>query len=216
MDTYYTLTSSTSNAITTAKDYYNYIQSITHNNAISSYIWYPFDNISTATTTNWYDYNAYYLTQICKSPQEKLKDILKERLSPRIITRKHLDRSTDVREERARDTLKRLIGDNKYRLFVKHGFVSVKQPKSGKVYQIFPGHGITQVYKDGQMIERLCVVLKGNFPPTDSVIVRYLMILNNEEEFSKLAVKHSVFAKSKHNVVLTRSLPEVYAKLKAA
>ncbi len=178
--------------------------------------YYPYTASTTAFKTAFYWCDDYIPTR--KTPQEKLRDILRERISPKICTRKHLKTPEDIREERARETLRRLIGDSKYKLFVKHGFVSVRQPKSGLTYQIFPGHGITQVYKNGQMVDRLCVVLKGNFPPTDSVIVRYLMILNNEEEFNKLAIKHSVVKKNEYNKIgeQLQPLSAIYARLKSA
>jgi len=84
------------------------------------------------------------------------------------------------------------------------------------VYQIFPGHGITCVYENGKMIERLCVVLRGDFPPTDSVIVRYLMALNNEDQLWGLAIKHGVSTyrpSANIRVADARPLTEIYADL---
>jgi hypothetical protein len=88
-------------------------------------------------------------------------------------------------------------------------------------YQIFPGHGITAVYDRGIMVERLCVVLAGKFPPTDSIIMRYLLILNDENEFRKLAIPHGVTQARRHKVTprsiqAERSLVEIYRELKAA
>jgi hypothetical protein len=62
--------------------------------------------------------------------------------------------------------------------------------KSGLIYQIFPGHDFTKVYNRGIMVDRYCVVLQGGFPPTDSLIMRYLLILNNEKMFESFAIKH--------------------------
>lgn len=86
---------------------------------------------------------------------------------------------------------------------------------NGLVYQIFPGHGITCVFDQGQLVDRLCVVLRGNFPPTDSLIMRYLIILNNEQQFRSYAIKHTPRAE-----VLTigeadtRPLAEIFKELK--
>lgn len=129
------------------------------------------------------------------SPQMRLRDIIRSRQAPLVITsRKPMPTATDVREMRARETLLRVLGEDKFKRFLKHGFVSVKA-KSGLVYQIFPGHGITNVYEEGEKVERLCVVLRGSFPPTDSLIMRYLLILNDERDFRSHAVKHTVFKK---------------------
>jgi hypothetical protein len=126
----------------------------------------------------------------------RLKEVIAKRQGPAIIIpnndRKLLTMSEDVREQRARETLRRVIGDEKYRDFLRNGFISVRA-KSGLNFQIFPGHGITCVFSEGKMVERLCVVMRGNFPPTDSLIMRYLMILNNETQFRSYAIKHNVF-----------------------
>jgi len=127
-----------------------------------------------------------------KTMAERIKEIIAARNAPAFITnRKALDRPHDIRELRARETLCRVIGEEKYRRFLVQGHVTARA-KSGLVYQIFPGHGITSVYDKGKMVERLCVVLRGDFPPTDSLIMRYLMILNNEENFRSYAIKHHV------------------------
>lgn len=152
-----------------------------------------------------------------KTPEEKLKEIIRGRCAPNIVTKRNaLVLPADVREQRARETLKRVIGDKKFLNFLKSGFISVKA-HSGLVYQIFPGHGFTQVYNQGVMVERLCVVLRGDFPPTDSLIMRYLLILNNEQHFRSCANKHSV--PQQPNRILTgeaamKPLAEIYKELK--
>jgi hypothetical protein len=123
---------------------------------------------------------------------------------------------TDVRETRARETLLRVLGEDKFKRFLKHGFVSVRA-KSGLVYQIFPGHGITNVYEDGEKVERLCVVLRGNFPPTDSLIMRYLLILNDERDFRSHAIKHTVYKKRPEEKAVIKKiepLQEVWNRLR--
>lgn len=151
--------------------------------------------------------------------QRRFREIIEGRCAPNIIIRnndrrKPLPMPADIREQRARETLRRVIGEQKFRNFVRTGFVSVRA-KSGLVYQIFPGHGITCVFDQGQLVDRLCVVLQGNFPPTDSLIMRYLMILNNEQQFRSYAIKHTPRAE-----VLTigeadmRPLAEIFKELK--
>ena len=167
---------------------------------------------------NWNDWRA--ISHECYKPKtikEKLNDIIKNRCAPNIITsRKSLVKTEDIREQRARETLKRVIGENKFINFIKNGFITIKA-KSGLVYQIFPGHGVTAVYNKGQMVERLCVVLQGNFPPTDSLIMRFLLILNNEEQFRSFAIKHSLYNnKRKENITENKSLVELFRELKSA
>jgi len=131
-----------------------------------------------------------------KRLKERFSQIIQGRCAPNIAIRQNTKRQplplpADIREQRARETLRRVIGDQKYVNFIKHGFISVKG-RSGLVYQIFTGQGITHVFDQGNLVERLCVVLQGSFPPTDSLIMRYLLILNNEQQFRSLAIKHSI------------------------
>lgn len=126
------------------------------------------------------------------SPGERLHKMIQARMAPRFHRRRRsLSTAMDIRERRARQTLRRVIGDQAFRKFMRDGFITVV-PKSGLTYKIRPGHGMTEVYDRGIMVDLLCVVLQGNFPPTDSLLMRYLLILNDEGEFCKYAVKHAV------------------------
>ena len=117
----------------------------------------------------------------------------------------------------SRQTLHRVIGDDKFRNFMRNGFVTVRG-KSGKSYQIFPGHGVTTVWFCGKMVEKLCVIMAGNFPPTDSLIMRYLLILNNEDQFRSLANVSgpSVPYKQLPKEPDKRTLAEIFAAFKKA
>lgn len=151
-----------------------------------------------------------------KSTRDKIQEIIQSRHSPIIIvqSRTSVKSTTDLKEICARQTIKRILGEKEYREYVKDGFISVKA-RSGLVYQIYPGSGITRVYKDGVLIERLCVVLKGNFPPTDSLIMRFLLILNDENDFRRQSIKHGIALSSKKIIVQdNRSLVEIAKSLK--
>lgn len=193
-------------------------------------------NSTSATTCSFYDDNYFEngWTSTCyhesppkpPTPSERLREILAQRHAPLIIaTRKSLELTTDIREMRARETLRRVIGEQKYFDFLKKGFVCVRA-KSGLTYQIFPGHGITCVYDKGIMVDRLCVVLQGQFPATDSLIMRYLLILNNEDHFRSFAIKHGVLDRKKEHQKIIKlhdekqrageSLIEIYESFKKA
>jgi hypothetical protein len=120
---------------------------------------------------------------------------------------------SDHREVAARETLRRVIGGDKFRRFLRHGHVSVRA-KSGLVYQIFPGHGITKVFRDGELVERLCVVMNGNFPPTDELIMRFLLILNDEADFRSHAISHAVYQEKAQPAPDSRNLVEAFKKFK--
>jgi hypothetical protein len=151
-----------------------------------------------------------------KSPETRLKEIIGARQAPAVHCRQvQRHRPPDEREARARQTLRRVIGDEKYKNFLVNGFVTVRNPKSGLSFQIFPGHGMTCVFDKGEMVDKLCVVLSGDFPPTDSIIMRYLMILNNEEQFRSIAVKWSVQKRQKRVIAIDdRSLTDIFKELK--
>lgn len=153
--------------------------------------------------------------------KNRIKSIIDSRCAPNIVIkrndrRKALPMAQDIREQRARETLKQVIGEKKFANFLKSGFLSVKA-KSGLVYQIFPGHGVTCVFDQGKLVDRLCVVLQGGFPPTDSLIMRYLLILNNESQFRSYANKHTPIIQVYQEVpVDMRPLTEIYKELKSA
>lgn len=162
------------------------------------------------------------------APGDRMRQMIQARIAPafhRGRARVSLSIAMDVREERARQTLRRIIGEQAYRKFFRDGFITVV-PKSGLTYRIFPGHDITEVYDRGIMVERLCVVLQGNFPPTDSLIMRYLLVLNDEGEFSKYAVKHRIWKTAKNKTIYDledqaeskteAGLTKEWAKLKVA
>lgn len=146
-------------------------------------------------------------------PGTRLRQILQARSGPLVFTRKPLSSPTQEREMRARETLRKVIGEENYRRYIKHGFFTVRA-KSGLIYQLFPGN--TYCWKDGKRVEHLCVVLRGDFPATDTLIVRYLMILNNEEGFRALAIKSSPCQQRQQAAVDMRPLMEIYKELKAA
>jgi hypothetical protein len=178
---------------------------------------YPqYSNTTNPTYHLWYDTAGSFIK--LATPAERLKETLRMRVAPRIYTHaKPLGFTKDLREIRARETLHRVLGEEKYKAFLRKGFISV-MAKSGLVYQIFPGYDFTKVYDRGVMIDRYCVVLQGNFPPTDSLIMRYLMVLNNEQQFKSFAVKHGVgYHPAEIEIAQdNRSLLEIFKEYKKA
>lgn len=210
-DTY----SSLSNSITNS---YSYIENDKYINKLNS-------SDTTTDTLCWAGGTFDYGTGTFKAdPKAAIKDIIRSRQAPRIHTsRTPMRTAGDIREERARKTLRRVLGESLFRSFLRNGFVTVRG-KSGKVYTIQPGSGFTAVYQNGKQIEKLCVVMTGDFPPTDSLIMRYLLILNDEEHFRGLAHKwaasgprgRSLWPEIKIPKGNPRSLVEIYRELKAA
>ena len=147
---------------------------------------------------------------------ERLRQMLKKRSSSMVITgTKPPGRAANERESRARETLLAIVGEQKYQNFLRCGFVSVKA-KSGRVYQIFPGHGKTRVFEKGKLIETLCIVLDGDFPPTDSVIIRYLLVLNNETLFWNKSIQWGSRQRLQAVVPDRRLLTDIAREVRAA
>lgn len=174
---------------------------------------------STGWSIRWHD------SMPAPSPRNRLAEIIQDRMAPRVLSGRRAHASdglrrayaSDFREQRALETLSKVVGPEKYRRFIRDGFVTARA-KSGRSYQIFPGGGFTRVYKDGIEIERLCVVLQGDFPPTDSLILRYIMILNDEERFRSLAIRHQPASRreAQQTQVENSDLPSIYRGLKLA
>lgn len=153
------------------------------------------------------------------STSERMRQMFAERRAPAIILPEKrkpiIELTSDVRELRARQTLRRVIGEDHYRSFMKNGFVTVRG-KSGRFYQVFPGHDFTRVFENGKVIEDLCVVLTGGYTPTDALLMRYILLLNDEEHFRSLANRHGAsqrraFVERQLNV---RPLTEIIAELR--
>jgi hypothetical protein len=151
------------------------------------------------------------------APADSIRELIRARQTPFIVTHRRVVRPTDTREFRARETLCRMIGDKAFHDYVRKGFTSVRA-KSGRVYQIFPGDKMTVVWEDGKAIQNLCVDLRGGFAPTDSVIMRLILVQTDEADFWAKSNKSAVYTGANRTNQATidfRPLPEIFAELKA-
>jgi hypothetical protein len=222
---YYTITPNThinayleDNETATSNIYYSDVDKIT---------WTTNGN-ATYTAADWGNYVVTDLKP--RSVKDLMRDAMKRRSSPAIhVKREGIGQTTDVREMRARATLRRVVGDEQFKRFLKSGFVTVKG-KSGLVYQIKQRTHMVTAYEKGKAVERLCVFLAGEFPPTDQIIVLYLMFLNNETQvratanISNLRERENGGLRIGGNYLVTNpaanladlSLPEIFSQLKGA
>jgi hypothetical protein len=149
--------------------------------------------------------------------KERMLLIIRDRMAPAaIVKNKHIARTSDIREIRARQTLKRIIGEDAYQRYLAKGFI-VFRGHSGKVYQIYPGHVKTKVWLNKEMVEELCVVMTGNFPPTDQVIMRLLLIQDNEEKFKNMAnifKPNTKYLATEKTAPKQMALPEIFKSIK--
>jgi len=192
---------------------------ITNSGIRTNYIrWEP------AYDTGWGEHIRYWAGEEnakVVDPLAKLREIIRSRQAPAIIVHSTALRSTtDIREIRARQTLRRLIGETAYQRYAVRGFITYRGVETQRTYQIFPGHGKTKVWKDGKQIEELCVVLSGDFPPTDSVVMRLLLIQESEERFKKIANVFPAYAPNLNRQVEAAkpsdNLPQLFHSLKLA
>lgn len=90
-------------------------------------------------------------------------------------------------EEKARRLLQRLIGFRRFARYIRDGFVAHKG-KSGRIFQVYPGHTHMKVWEQGEHIESWCLCIKdGKVPPTDSVVMRLLMLEHSEDQYRELS-----------------------------
>lgn len=179
----------------------------------------PYYGWDTITSNIEADY--YFITDPPRI-SDRLSQIIKDRQSPAIHTNRRSSavHPGDFREMRARETLRMMIGEERYHRFLRKGFILANNPKSGYTYQIFHSrHHFTHVWKDGKMVQRLCIYLKGDFPPTDFVITMYLLALNNDQRIWQVGNKYAPVEPQQHPQQLItnpRSLVEIYRELKSA
>lgn len=77
--------------------------------------------------------------------------------------------------------LRQLVGQDEFRRYLRYGFIVV-QGMSGLRYQIDRKRHNIVVWADTGKVDNLCCYLRGDFPPTDSVITRMLMAERDELE----------------------------------
>jgi len=100
--------------------------------------------------------------------------------------------NNDPAELKARGLLRELVGEKAFRDYLRRGFISVKG-KSGLFYRIFGGtRHMTSYAKhdDGKFYphEDICVVFcDRNLPLTDGVVMRLLLVENDEFALRRLA-----------------------------
>jgi hypothetical protein len=181
-------------------------------------------NTSTTSTSDWVvrspagwaiKYNSDYSYRP-KTAREKLQEIIQARITPAIHTqRQPVSISQDPREVKAHDTLRLLIGLQRYRQFLKNGYVTIHSQQNGKTYKVYPGTKFTHVYDHGQREQDLCIYLAHDFPPTDQLIAKILLIQTDPNHYHRIANKfHPCQRAVAAQPVSVLSLPEIYKELK--
>lgn len=103
-----------------------------------------------------------------------------------IKTRANLFRTLNKNEWVALDTLREMISESDFRKYIKHGFILV-MGKSGDTYQVFRHKSHTKVWRNGTLIEEICVRIRDSkVPMTDNVIAFKTIIEADEGSFKSL------------------------------
>jgi hypothetical protein len=111
---------------------------------------------------------------------------LRKNLIPVIKSRVNLIQGISEKERVALETLREMITEAEYRKYISHGFVLVKVD-SGDIYQIFRVKAHAKVWRNGKVVEEVCVRIKDKeIPPTDNVIAFMTMIQANEQDFKSI------------------------------
>jgi hypothetical protein len=130
---------------------------------------------------------VYYPTKEQVAEQRRqLKQLeLRSHLIIQIKSRAPSARVIQDNERVAMETLRETVTEEEYRRYLKYGFIMVKG-KSGDEYQIFRNKSHTRVWRNGLVVEEICVRIRDNaVPPTDNVIAFRAMALIDEQEFKK-------------------------------
>ena len=159
---------------------------------------YETGNLINGTVTNelivngTIDYNPDYNKYVIWPGQAPTKSgIFKEKLKSNlaIVVKSRVETPVAVSsaEQIAMETLREFISETEFRKYLRYGFVLVKG-KSGDTFQIFRNRSHTKVWRNGQVVEEVCVrIHQGeNVPPTDNVIAFRSIIQSDEEAFRKL------------------------------
>lgn len=112
------------------------------------------------------------------------KQKIKSNLRVQIKSRVEQALTVHKNENKAIDTLHEIISESEFRKYLKYGFILVKG-RSGDVYQVFRNRSHTKIWRNGKVIEEVCVRIKDCVPQTDNVIAFKTMIETDEEEFKK-------------------------------
>jgi hypothetical protein len=156
-----------------------------------------YTNYGAVTIGNWSTdfYNGPYIKYDGLNPigeeenKKKMQFLWKMKTNLGIIVKSRVPESNRVEssERTALETLREIISESEFRKYLRYGFILIKG-QSGNVYQIFRNKSHTRVWRNGKVIEEVCVRIKydQNVPPTDNVIAFRQIIQTSETEFKKL------------------------------
>jgi len=161
----------------------------TWDTAFSTTGWTDYENMTHRYITGDFDVKFYPLChgELQHDGILHKKMAIKNNLAVHVKSRVNIINEVPENEAVAIETLRETISETEFRKYIKFGFVLV-QGQSGNMYQVFRNKWHTKVWKNGKVIEEVCVRIKSDIkaPPTDNVIAFKTLIETDEEEFKKL------------------------------
>lgn len=144
--------------------------------------------------TNFTTYNI-----VVQSKEELFRNRIRNQLLPSVVNKRCGIKHSGESELRARALLREMISPKEYLKYLKTGFLTVFG-RSGMVYRISGLYEKIRCYvrnKDGgfEALEDLCIVFDGEFsnlPYTDWVIMRKILIENDEFGMRKIAISSKI------------------------
>jgi len=89
---------------------------------------------------------------------------------------------------RAEELLRSVVGPDCFGELMRLGYLEVASPSiANRVYRVPSTRGQVEVYEDGQLVMKLCVVPTKSLPDGDVVLMHKLMIEANEDYYLKIA-----------------------------
>jgi hypothetical protein len=130
--------------------------------------------------------NNYVVWPVALTKNGLFQEKLRSNLAVIIKSRAELPGALSPAERTAMETLREVISEADFRKYMRYGFVLVKG-KSGDTFQIFRNRSHTKVWRNGQIVEEVCVRIQDSkVPPTDNVIAFRSIIQADETAFRKL------------------------------
>ena len=91
-------------------------------------------------------------------------------------------------QARAEELLRGVVGSEAFGDLMQRGYLEVPSPSiPNRVYRIPCARGQVEVFEDGQLVMKLCVVPTKPLPDGDVVLMHKLMIEANEDYYLKVA-----------------------------
>lgn len=147
--------------------------------------WHP---VTTSATGD-----SYIINTPAYDWKQQIKNLIKSNLLIKVGGNRRALKQGDLKELKARDTLRDMITERDWRRYVTNGFIMVKGASDFSWngvqgpfwYQVFNDGRRVQVYKDGNHVHSICIHTDKICPPSDHVInIKVLVEIDESQVWS--------------------------------